>query len=88
MKSNKQKAKKIIYIILLTVLAIVFVASLTFGTIAAFFTTAKESIEDWYLASFDKEIALFKVSIIGLISSCILLIFTLSYKDIKRKYLN
>ena len=88
MKSKKTNIKKVFYIILLVILGIIFVASLTFGTIAAFTNDVRESIEVWYESEFEKGISLLKQSIIWLIISSALLIFTLSFKDFKNKYID
>ena len=85
---KKQKAKKILYIILVTILATLLVASLVFGSIGAFTTTAKESIETWYFSTFKKEISLLKSSIITLLVSSILLTITLSFDDFKKKFID
>ena len=70
------------------VLGLIFVSSLTFGAIAAFTGETRESIEVWYAGKFEKDISLLKQSIIWLLVSSSLLVFTLSFKDFKNKYLN
>ena len=88
MKRKKSNVKNVLYIILLVILTIAFVASIAFGSIAAFATSIKEEIEVWYASTFNKDIALFKTSIILLIVSSILLIITLSFKDFKKKFID
>ena len=88
MKSKKVNIKKILYIIFLSVLALLFIASLTFGAIGAFTTNAKEAIEEWILSKFNKDWALLKTSIIILSLSSIGLILTLSFADFKKKYID
>jgi hypothetical protein len=88
MKSKKINVKKILYIALLSVLGLIFVASLTFGVIAAFTNDARESIEVWYNEEFEKEISLLKQSITWLLISATLLVFTLSFKDFKKKFID
>ena len=85
---KKINYKKIIYITVLVVLGIIFVGALTFGSIAAFAGETRESIEVWYAGKFEKEISLLKQSIIWLLVSSSLLVFILSFKDFKNKYLN
>lgn len=88
MKSKKINVKKILYIALLSVLGLIFVASLTFGVIAAFTNDARENIEVWYNEEFEKEISLLKQSITWLLISATLLVFTLSFKDFKKKFID
>jgi glucan phosphoethanolaminetransferase (alkaline phosphatase superfamily) len=88
MKSKKANVKKILYIVLIVVLALIFVASLTFGSIAAFTNDTKESIEVWYSTKYEKDFSLLKQSIIWLIISATLLTITLSFKDFKAKYID
>jgi len=88
MKKKKVNIKKILYIALLTVLGIIFVASLTFGAIAAFTENARESIEVWYLDKFEENLNLLKKSIVWLFISASLLVLTLSFKDFKKKYID
>ena len=88
MKSKKINIKKILYIALLVILATIFVASLTFGAIAAFTSNVREDIEIWYLDKFEKNISLLKQSIIWLLVSASLLTLTLSFKDFKKKYID
>jgi energy-coupling factor transporter transmembrane protein EcfT len=88
MKSKKANVKKILYIVLIVVLALIFVASLTFGAIAAFTNDTKESIEVWYSTKYEKDFSLLKQSIIWLIISATLLTITLSFKDFKAKYID
>lgn len=88
MEKKKINIKKIIYILLIVVLAVIFVSSLVFGSIAAFTETLRDNIEVWYTTKFEKDISLLKVSITWLIISSLLLIFTLSLKDLKKKYID
>lgn len=88
MKSKKINIKKILYITLLVILGLIFVASLTFGAIAAFSGNVRESIESWYLEKNEKEISLLSQSIKWLLISATLLVFTLSFKDFKKKYVD
>jgi hypothetical protein len=88
MKSKKVNIKKIIYISILSILGVIFLASIIFGVIAAFTNNARSSIELWYLDSFKKEISLLKHSITWLLISSALLIFTLSFKEFKNKYID
>ena len=88
MKSKKKNIKKVLYIILLVVLGLAFVASLTFGSIATFATTTAEEIESWYASTFEKNIILFETSIKTLIVSAALLILTLSFNDFKKKFID
>lgn len=88
MQSKKINIKRILYITLLVLLGIIFVASLVFGAIGAFTTNASENIEIWYFDKFEKEISLLKQSITWLLISSILLILTLSFKDFKKKYID
>ena len=88
MKRKKINIKKILYITLLVILSIVFVASLTFGTIAAFTENTRESIEGWYTSKFEKDLSLLKQSLIWLLVSATLLVLTLSFKDFKKKYID
>ena len=88
MKRKKINIKKILYIALLIALATIFVASLTFGAIAAFTTELREEIEVWYTSQKDKEISLLSTSIKCLLISSILLTLTLSFKDFKKRYLD
>ena len=85
---TKKKVKKILFITLVTILSIVFVASLAFGIISAFIDGARESVEAWYFDTFEEEINLLKKSMTWLIISSILLVFTLSFKDFKKKYVD
>ena len=87
MKNKKINIKKVLYITLLVVLTLVFVASLTFGALAAFTTTVREDIEIWYASKYEKEISLLSTSIKWLLASAALLVLTLSFKDFKKKYL-
>jgi len=88
MKSKKRNVKKILYIVLLSILGVIFVASLTFGAIGAFATNTKESIETWYSTKFDKDLVLLKKSLTWLLISSALLILTLSFKEFKKKYID
>lgn len=88
MKSKKENIKKIVYIILLSILGLIFVSSLTFGTISAFFNETRENIEVWFSTKFEKNISLLKQSIIWLLISSSLLILTLSFKDFKKKFID
>lgn len=88
MKEKKINIKKILYITLIVILSIVFVASLTFGAIAAFANEARESIEVWYSSTFEKDISLLKQSIIWLLVSATLFVFTFSFKEFKKKYID
>lgn len=88
MKSKKSKVKKVLYIILLCILGLTLGCSLVFGVFGAYFPTISESITDWYLDVFEKEISLLKTSVILLIVSSALLILTLSFKDFKKKYID
>ena len=85
---TKKKVKKILFITWVTILSIVFVASLAFGIISAFIDGARESVEAWYFDTFEEEINLLKKSMTWLIISSILLVFTLSFKDFKKKYVD
>lgn len=87
MKSKKSTVKKVFYIILLVVLGIMLVGSLVFGIFGAYFPSISESIADWYLKVFKKDISLLKTSVILLLVSSSLLILTLSFKDFKKKYI-
>lgn len=88
MKSKKFNIKKTLYVTLLVILAIIFVASLIFGALGAFTQSTKENIEVWYFEKFEKEISLLKHSIKWLLISASLLVFTLSFKDFKNKYID
>lgn len=88
MGKKKTSFKKVIYIILLVVLALAFVAALTFGAIGVFATSLTEEIEVWYASKFEKDLVLLKTAIITLIVSSILLVFTLSFKDFKKKFID
>lgn len=88
MKRKKINVKKVLYIVLVVVLALIFVASLTFGSIAAFATNIREEIEVWYASKYEKEISLLSTSIKWLIASAALLTLTLSFKDFKKKYID
>lgn len=88
MKSKKSTVKKVFYIILLVVLAVMFVGSLVFGIFGAYFPSISEDIVDWYLRVFKKDISLLKTSIILLLISSSLLVLTLSFKDFKKKYVD
>lgn len=89
MKSKKVNIKKILYIILLVVLGLLFVASLTFGAIAAFAGDVRDSLEVWFSSKLKKtEFSLLAQSIKWLLVSSVLLIFTLSFKDFKRKFID
>ena len=88
MTSNKNRVKKIVYVSWLVVLAVIFVSSLSFGVIAAFFNDTTTSIETWYLDSFEEEIVLLTKSITWLLISAALLMLTLSYKDFKKTFID
>lgn len=88
MKAKKTNVKKIIYTSLIVILAIIFISSLTFGAISAFASETRENIEVWYYGKFDKNISLFKKSIIWLLISSSLLTLSLSFKDFKNKYID
>lgn len=88
MKKRKINVKKVLYIALIVILALVFTASLTFGAIGAFTTNVKDEIEVWYAGKYEKEISLLSTSIKWLLISSIALIFTLSFKDFKKKYMD
>lgn len=88
MKKRKINIKKVLYITLIVILALVFTASLTFGAIGAFATNVREEIEVWYVGKYEKEISLLSTSIKWLIISSIALILTLSFKDFKKKYID
>ena len=89
MKSKKVNIKKILYISLLVVLGLLFVASLTFGALAAFTGEVKDSLEVWFASKLDKtEFSLLSQSIKWLLVSSVLLIFTLSFKDFKKKFID
>ena len=88
MTSNKNRVKKIVYVSWLVVLAVIFVSSLSFGVIAAFFNDATTSIETWYLDSFEEEIVLLTKSITWLLISAALLMLTLSFKDFKKTFID
>lgn len=87
MKNKKATVKKVFYIILLVVLGTMLVGSLVFGIFGAYFPSISESIVDWYLKVFKKDISLLKTSVILLLISSSLLILTLSFKDFKKKYI-
>ena len=88
MKAKKTTIKKTLYIILLSILGIIFVSSLTFGAIGAFTTNTKESIEVWFSSKLDQNISLLKDSIKWLIISATLLVLSLSFKEFKQKYID
>lgn len=88
MKGKKVNIKKVLYITLLVILTIILVASLVFGTIAAFANTLRANIEVWYSTKFDKEISLLKTSVIWLIISSLLIVLTLLFDDFKKKFLS
>ena len=88
MKSKKINIKKILYIVLIVVLSLVFIASLTFGSIATFANDIKEEIEIWYASKYEEEISLLSKSIKWLIVSATLLALTLSFSDLKKKYID
>lgn len=89
MKSEKANIKKILYIVLLVILATLFVTSLTFGSIAAFTGELNDNIEVWFAEKLKKDdFSLLKQSITWLLVSAVLLIFTLSFKDFKKKYID
>lgn len=88
MKNKKSKAKKVLYIILLSILGILLVSSLTFGLFGAYFPSISESITNWFYDVFEKDLSLLKTSVILLIVSSTLLILTLSFKDFKKKYID
>lgn len=88
MKNKKVNVKKVLYIILVVVLSIALVASLVFGSIAAFTTNAKEAIETWYFDTYEKELSLLKTSVIVLIASSLLLTLTLSFDEFKKKFID
>lgn len=88
MKKRKLNIKKVIYITLIVLLSIVFVASLTFGAIGAFTTSVRDEIEVWYMGKYEKEISLLSTSIKWLLISAVLLVLTLSFKDFKKKYID
>lgn len=85
---SKKNIKKILFIILVTILSLIFVTSLAFGIISAFIDGARESVEVWYFDTFEKEINLLKKSMTWMLISSILLVFTLSFKDFKNKYID
>lgn len=88
MKAKKINIKKILFVTLLVILTIIFTASLTFGSLAAFTEKTRENIEIWYFEKFKKEISLLKQSLKWLLISATLLVFTLSFKDFKKKYID
>lgn len=88
MKKRKINIKKVLYITLLVVLGLVFVASLTFGAIGAFTTNVRDEIEVWYVGKYEKELSLLSTSIKWLLISSTSLILTLSFKDFKKKYID
>lgn len=88
MKSKKINVKKIIYITLLGILGVLFVASIAFGIIAAFIPEARESIEVWYAEKNEETLNLMKKSITWLLISASALVLTLSFKDFKNKYID
>lgn len=88
MKAKKINIKKILYITLIVVLTTILVASIVFGSIAAFTETVRADIESWYFSKFDKEISLLRNSVIWLIVSSLLLVLTLSFDDFKKKFID
>ena len=88
MKKRKINVKKVLYITLIVILALVFTASLTFGAIGAFTTNVREEIEVWYAGKYEEELSLLSTSIKWLVISSALLILTLSFKDFKKKYID
>ena len=88
MKNKKEIIKKVLYIALLSILGLIFVASLTGGAIGAFTTNLSEDIEVWFTEKLEKEFVLLKTSIKYLLISSVLLILTLSFKDFKKKYID
>lgn len=88
METKKINIKKIMYIALLVILGILFVASLVSGVISAFIPETRESIEVWYAGKYEKTLNLMKKSITWLLISSALLVLTLSFKDFKNKYID
>ena len=84
---KKVNIKKVAFITLLVLLDVAFVAALTFGAISAFATDTAVNIEKWYFSTFDKELTLFKTSIVTLIVTAVLLVFTLTFEDFKKKFI-
>ena len=55
MKNKKEIIKKVIYITFLSILGIIFTASLAGGAIGAFTTNLCENIEAWFTTKLEKE---------------------------------
>ena len=87
MKNSKKN--KIIFIVLISTFATLWVASLLFLGFATLSDSITNSIETWYAVKFEeKTLNLFKFSMWTTIISTLGLIFTLLSKELKKKYIS
>lgn len=82
------KRNKIIFIVLISVFATLWVASLVFFGISTLADSATKSIETWYADKFtEKTLNLYKVSMWATVINTFAVLVTLLAKELKKKYL-
>lgn len=84
-----KKNKKIWFIVLVSIFATLWAASLVFLGFATLSETITDSIETWYSTKYEeKTLNLFKISMWSTFINTVLLSFILLYKEFKKKYLS
>ena len=84
---NKKKGNKIAFIIVASILAVLWVASLVFLAFAVYSADITSAIQNAYAKVFkDKTLNLFKVTLWSTMITTVLLVGTLLFDEVKRKY--
>ena len=83
----KNKTEKIWFIVLVSLFATLWLASLVFLGFATLSETITSSIENWYSTTFEnKTLDLMKVSLWSTVLTTFSLTVTLLFKEIKKRY--
>lgn len=83
----KNKTKKVWFIVLVSVFATLWVASLVFLGFATLSDSITNSIETWYAGKFEeKTLNLMKTSLWGTVISTTALTITLLFKELRKRY--
>ena len=85
---NKERKNKIVFIVFVSVFAFFWVASLLFLAFSVFSDNITNAIQSAYSKAFkEKTLNLFKVSFWSTLISTVLLVITLLFDEVKKKYL-
>ena len=86
---KKSKKNKIIFIVLVSTFATLWVASLLFLGFATLSDSITNSIQTWYANTFEeKTLNLLKFSMLSTIITTFALVVTLLAKELKKKYIS